>query len=816
MDQPIVSPNGARPDDEIHLRDVWNLLLRNWLVIAASLVLVVGATAAYTVWSVPVYESVTSIRIEEERTDLPVLDVLQTLSTGSEVETEMEVVRSRTLAEDVVDSLGLQIGVVAPRGVARAELMGSVFVERWAPEGTYVLRRQADGTFMVLNDEDGASLGPVSATTAAALPGATFTLRPAASEHDEIVVTVATFEKAVEKLQQAITVSRPNREASIITVRYQSPDTQLVHRVPNALADRFIERGKAVRKTEARSTVTFLGEQIDTLSRQLNLAEEALQGFREIEQVVSLQAEADAQVTQLARLQGARNELEAERDALQQLVDEIEREAALADPSAPSPYARLISFPTLFRNQAASELLRNLNDANAQRSDLMRRRTMQDPDVLALTERINQIEAQLRGTALTYLQGLENQVSGYDQMLRQFSTDLEQIPGKEIQLARLERQQNVLEEVYTLLQNRLQEARILEAVDDATVRTVDPAILPSEPVKPRTMLNLLLGVVLGGMLGVGIAFLREYLDETVHTREDVQNAALGAPVLGMIPRIREAGANGRSARVGVVPGELAARLVAGRDPRNPVSEAYRSLRTNLTFSNPDKPPKTIVLTSPLPQDGKSTSAANLSITLAQQGIRALLIDADLRRGVLNHVFGVERDPGLTTILTGQCGITDAVREIDLGESGTLHFLPSGPYPPNPAEILGSQRMKALIETLEERYDLIVIDSAPLTVVTDAAVLGTKADGVIVVARANVTEKGALTYSVEQLKNVRAPILGCVLNDVDFRRDSRYYSSYGKYGYYYAYYYADNEKRRKRESASKKKGTSSGKRTGTPV
>ena len=275
MDQPSVPTNGARDEDEIHLRDVWNLLVRNWWVIGLSLLLTVGVTAAYTSYMVPVYESVTTIRIEEQSTDLPVLDILQTLSKGSEVETEMEVVRSRTLAEDVVDSLGLQIQIVSPRGVARAELIRSVFVERWAPEGVYVLSRQDDGTFGITNQEDDSGLGPVSATVAAALPGATFTLQEGASAYDEIVIEISSFERSVLNLQESVAVSRPNREASIITVRYASADTQLVHQVPNALARRFIARGQEVRKTEARSTVSFLLEQIDTLSGQLAQAEEA-------------------------------------------------------------------------------------------------------------------------------------------------------------------------------------------------------------------------------------------------------------------------------------------------------------------------------------------------------------------------------------------------------------------------------------------------------------------------------------------------------------------------------------------------------------
>ncbi|MBT6373371.1 MAG: polysaccharide biosynthesis tyrosine autokinase [Gemmatimonadales bacterium] len=804
MEQKPTTPNVAHPDDPIHLRDTWNLLIRNWLVISASLILCVGASVAYTLYVVPVYESVTTIQIEEEQSNIPVLDILQTISKGSQVETEMEVVRSRTLTEGVVDSLGLQVQLEAPRGVARALLLGAIYVERWAPEGLYVLDRQPDGSYSITEQETQTRVGTASVGAAAAVPGATFTLRDPASEHEQIIIDVAPFELAVQSLRHTLAVVRPNREAAIITVRYESTDTQLVHQIPNALASRYISDGRLVRKAEATSTVTFLEDQIDTLSIQLRQSEEALTGFREVEQVVSLQAEADAQVTNMSRLQADRNQIEAERDALQTMVAAVDLEAALADPADPSPYTKLISFPTLFRNQAASEMLRSLNAAVNERSGLLQRRTLQDPDVMNMTGRIQDIETQLRNTAITYLQGLENQVDGYDAMLEQFGADLERIPETEVQLMRLEREKNVLEEIYTLLQQRLQEARILEAVQDVSVRVVDLAILPPEPVTPRKALNLLLGLILGGIFGVGIAFTREYMDETVHTREDIQAATGGAPILGMIPRIRQAGLNGKSSTsamstIGGV-GELGARLVAGRDPRNPVSEAYRSLRTNLTFSNPDKPPKIIVFTSPLPQDGKSTTAANLAITLTQQGIKTLLIDADLRRGLLHGVFGVNRDPGLTNVLAGGAAISEAIQEIDLQESGKLDFMSSGPYPPNPAEILGSQRMKSLLEALDERYDLVLIDSAPLTVVTDAAVLGTKADGVVLVARANVTEKGALTYAAEQLRNVRAPILGCVLNDVDYRRDSRYYSTYGKYGYYHHYYYGDDGDKKKKKKA----------------
>jgi capsular exopolysaccharide synthesis family protein len=188
----------------------------------------------------------------------------------------------------------------------------------------------------------------------------------------------------------------------------------------------------------------------------------------------------------------------------------------------------------------------------------------------------------------------------------------------------------------------------------------------------------------------------------------------------------------------------------------------------------------------MPGDGKSTSAANLAITLAQQGQRVLLVDADLRRGLLNNLFDLPRDPGLSNVLLAGTPIETAVRDVDLGAGGSFSFLGTGTLPPNPAELLGSEKMRVLIAELEQRYDAILFDSPPLNLVTDAALLGTACDGVVIVSRAGVTTATGLAYAIDQLRAVRAPVLGAVLNDVDFKRDMRYYGEYKSYGAYQAY------------------------------
>lgn len=778
-------------EDEIDLRQLWAMLRRGRWTVLGCLAVVLALTTVITLRTAPVYEATTMVRIDEKQSSIPVLDILGSMSTGSEVATEMEVLKTRTLAEAVIDSLGLRLRLVEPQAM-RHQLIEYVRVAPNAKPAEYILERNANGQFTVRDRETDETFGIYAPGERFTVAGATITLAAEAVESRKLRIVVMSPEKAIQELLDKITVTRPNREANIVLIRHQNTDTELVHSIPNTLASLFIAGRSDVQKTEARSTITFLREQIDTLTIQLTSAEQSLQEFRERGQIVSLEAEASTQVRELAALQAERTQLDAERSALAALLAEVQ--AITPQQGDPSPYRRLLAFPTLFRNQATTELFRSLNLAESERTEILKRRTMKDPDAQLLTARIGELEEQLRVIAVTYLQGLTNQVHSLDASLLQFGTELAKVPAKEVQLARLARQTKLLEEIFTLLQTRLKEAEIAQAVEDVSVRIVDPARTPALPIKPRKVLNLLLGTVLGLMLGVGVVFLRTFMDNTIRTREDIQELT-GLAVLGLIPRIKEAirsNGNGharkRVQRGGIVAQGLEARLVTGRDPRNPTSEAYRGLRTNITFARPEMPVRTLVFTSPGMGDGKSTTSANLAIVLAQQGLKVLLIDADMRRGFLHTVFGTgEREPGLSNVLLGTFTLEAATRKLDLGSSGELHFLSTGTLPPNPAELLGSERMRDLLVRSEQIYDMVILDAPPLTLVTDAAILGTNADGVVIIARSGQTHKDALTFSVEQLRHVRAPVLGAVLNDVDFERDGYY----GGYGYYYQYYYGSD-------------------------
>jgi tyrosine-protein kinase Etk/Wzc len=364
-------------------------------------------------------------------------------------------------------------------------------------------------------------------------------------------------------------------------------------------------------------------------------------------------------------------------------------------------------------------------------------------------------------------------------VVNEYNTELEGLPVKVLELARLERRRMVDEQTYIMMTKKLEETKIQEAGQRKDVRIVDEAIEPIAPTKPKKKLNLALGVVLGLGLGIGITFLREYFDNTIKTHEELEN--LGYNILANIPKIEmskvEQKLENRLSKLGPIEGKrIEARLITHLDPKSPVSEAYRTLRTNLQFSKIDRSVRTMLITSSGPKEGKSTTSANLAIAIAQSGKKVVLIDGDLRRPVVHSIFGLEKDDGLTNYLMNDISFAKMIKKSIMEN---LSIIPSGILPPNPSELLSSSRMEELIERLKESFDIILFDTPPIIAVTDAAILSTKVDGTILVVSAGQTNFDAVVRAKSLLDNVNAYILGALLNGVEVG---------GMYGTYYYYYY----------------------------
>lgn len=350
------------------------------------------------------------------------------------------------------------------------------------------------------------------------------------------------------------------------------------------------------------------------------------------------------------------------------------------------------------------------------------------------------------------------------------------------QKTRLETSLAQYRSTYSTLVANYQQARLAEAQTLDSIVLSEPAIAPERPVRPRTLTNTALAAVVGALLALGIAFLIEYLDDTIKTPDDIERVT-GLSTLGAIARLKDAG----SAR----------ERIAWLRTSAPESEAYRTLRTNIQFSSVDNPVRRLLVTSSSPGEGKSTTAANLGVVLAQTGQRVILVDTDLRRPTLHKVFGIPNNTGLTTALLASQD-TPIMEQLQPTEVPDLHILTSGPIPPNPSELLGSQRMAYLIEMLAEVADIIIFDSPPVLAVTDAAVLGRQMDGVLLVVDTGTTHEQVLGNAVAELQKTGVNILGVALNRLDTRRNGYYY-------YYYHYYYQEDESGERRKH-SPRRGT----------
>ena len=663
-----------------------------------------------------------------------------------------------------------------------------------------------DSGYAVWRDSTPVGAEYASLGEAVTISGVTLALSREAVGQKGIRLHIGSAESALRGFSKTVKVSRPARDADLIAVAYRASDPEIAARAANYLGEYLIASRQTELERRTGLAVDFLRQQVDSIRTALRVAEDSLQAYRERAQAVDPAEQARTQVGRLAQLQADRAGLETERGALAALMQQIQRDSVAA-PAAPSPFRRLLGFPSILKNQAASELLSNLAVLENERSALLRRRTWRDPDVQALTTRIDDLDAQLKGLAATYLEGLTNQVAGFDRIGRQFGRALDSLPEVEIQTARLEREANILQGLYGTMQTRLKEAEIVRAMQDPAVRLVDRAFAAERPLRPRPMLNLALSLIMGSMLGLATSLGRELADKSVRSRSDALLAS-GLPVLGAIPRVpnglpqslrllgrgrklktvgeilrnvdRTSGARvleGFEAPVKGMAAALAERLVFQPDTPGAYAESFNQLQANLEMAFQDQPLRVLVFTSPLPGEGKTLSAINYTLTAAARGKKVLLIDADTRCGVVNQVFGCSRQPGFTELLGEKARLEEVVRMVIVDSHTRFALLPTGGLLTGTSRELTLERIRKTLGAVRGRFDMVVIDSPPVNILADAALLGSAADGVILVARAGKTRREALSFAMDQLTAARAPVIGTLLNDIDLRREQYEDGSY---------------------------------------
>lgn len=778
---------------EIDLRRMWATLARSaWLILGCVLLaLAAGAVAVRRME--PVYQATSSIRLEARGGNPAAAMYGYPTDNTNLVATAVEVLTSRSLAREVADSLGMRVMLDEPRRTPRSAVVAAARVDSAAPMRSYRFT-PASGGRVTVRESNGRTVGTFPASGWISLPGVALRLRDSALKtiESDAVVRITSIEDATGQVRARTSVTQPNVNANILQIMYQGNDPVLVRDVSNVLAARFVKKRLEAEKMGARSTVALLRKQLDTLALDMHVRENSVSDFLRGNRIISVENEAAQQTAEIERLTELRIGYSTDRQALQASLDALMRAKDTANGRI--AFERVLGVPAFLRAQGTASPVTQFTERLRKQEDdkvlLLRRLGPNDPDVRSAERQIAVTKHDIESTVRNYAEGLGEQVRAVDQRIAALRAAVQLLPGQQVEYQRLLRNQKSVEDIMNQVQGRLKEAEITAAVQDSTAEVLDRAELPGGSLGTSRPVIFAVALFAGMVVGFAVAFLRDWLDTTVHNEQDVM-AIAHAPVIGIIPNLRQDALTSRYRSL--VTGEFPALgLPAGKATREGetqtmAAEAYRALRTNLSYVSPAKPPRVIVVTSALSGDGKTTSASNLAVTLAQQNKRVLLIDAETRRGNLHTLFGIEAQPGFFDLLYGQATPGECIRRVALEGTGHLDVLPSGGAPnANAADLLVAGRLAPFFERLRMQYDYVLIDTPPLNLFTDAALIGAHADAVLLVARADKTERQALRFAVLQLQHVQANLAGCILNGVDLRRNSRYRGGYdfGRYGAYY--------------------------------
>jgi capsular exopolysaccharide synthesis family protein len=574
--------------------------------------------------------------------------------------------------------------------------------------------------------------------------------------------------KPVERFLAGLNIE-PDAETHLVEVDYEYTDPERAALFANVLSVAYIDLNLERSLDATKQAFQWLEEQQRVYRTRKAEADQSVHRYLWDEDLLGMQEGRSRTQESLAKLQAAWSEAHTERVQVEATLADLQRLRAQADMDGLSSYLS-------DEDSVLQRRISRLRELQEERANMEGRYLPDHPQMRqneTETERVvAAIEEQVDGIIKAHKAELEvvtSREAALDQDMQAVTGDLEAQESKLVELEFLQDEAARNEQFYQSLDERMSEVDLSGLIKANNIRVVDTAIANDEPVRPKLGVNVGMGLLMGLFGGCALAFFMEYLDSTVKSREDVE-ITVGMPFLGIVPLVEEQDLK-------ALPSRRDRSIFVHAMPRSNVAEALRSVRTNLLLSGHGKLDR-LLITSALPQEGKSFLSSNLSVLIAATGSRLLLIDADLRRPNLHKLFELDNEHGLSTILAGidtleECVIHTHVPNLDV--------LLAGPMPPNPAELIGSERMTALLDSITG-YDMVIIDSPPVNVVADPLMLSSLVDGVIVIIEANATARSLVARTRDLLVEVNANVLGAVVNKLNPRR-----AGYGYYYYDYGYY-----------------------------
>jgi capsular exopolysaccharide synthesis family protein len=747
---------------ENDIKEIWRVIwsYRRSIILIFSLVLAITIYMAFT--TQPVYQATTVLMIKGAGSDPSafVFDFGMT-SSKQRLQNDIEVLSSYNLHDKVVQSL------ITDGSAEKLALFGTRYVRKRYRLVDYFLEWIGRSEFPLIP--------------------------PKNLDYSERI-------NIVENLREATSISTV-READVIKISVASSDSSdavfLANRISNIYSNIDLAGGQG----ELHFVLTFLDSQITQYENRLIAVENDLRQFKAENQIYALDGSADLLLQDLTNYESIYFTNIAELEVAQQRVNYLksqlsDSEQALMEEITNTNNPMIIALRSKIAELEAQKVQQMVdegwNEQSLQARDFNRRIAEMKKTLTSITESLilsgwseedpfaasqeifNKIVEQE-----VEVHAADSRAKEYEKLVNQMSGRLQNLPTQTLEYARLERTLKLNENLYLTMKQKYEESRITEAGQLGRVRILDPALV-AEKIKPDKKMSLTLGVFLGLGFSMGYAFTREFMDNTVKAVEHLERKGLS--VLGIIPDMHHQ-ARGNLIKTPQNPPmggtDFRRRLITYEDPKSPVSESYRSLRTNISYALPDKEIKSIVVSSPQPGEGKSTTVANLAIAFAQLRKRTLLIDGDLRKPVQHNVFDHSRGPGLSEYLIGESENLDGI--IHSTKIDNLFIITAGGLPPNPSELLGSKRMSNLVRQVEQDWDMVLFDSPPIVAVTDSSMISAEIDALVMVVKAGQTDRSAVDRAMDTIANVRSPLIGAVLNGANPETLA------GKYSYYYSYY-----------------------------
>jgi capsular exopolysaccharide synthesis family protein len=706
-------------------RRYWAMLHKRRGIILTCLGLSLAFAVLYNYTTRPVYRATTQILIDRDTPNvLPNKELVELVQGGMDYyQTQYQLLKGRSLAERAVERLKLQ---------TNPELATGPMMNPWERVRGFFGRPPS-----AVVDQSGLPLSPAAAA-----------------------------------FRSRIDVD-PLPGSRLVNLHFRAYDPQVAADAVNMLAQLYIEQSLELRYTTSTEATGWLSDRLREQQAKVEAAEKALQEYREREGLVNQEEKQGLVEQKLEMLNGAVLDARTDRIAKESLYHQI---ASLGP-------GQIESFPLVLGSEPVQALKAEL--ALLQKEEARLAETLGDrhPDMVRVRSQIRSTEEQIRAEMRNVARAAESEYrtalakeSRLAASLDAVKTEAQDTNRKSIEYGVLKREVETNRQLYQDLLTKTKQTGLETELKTTNIRVVEKAETPRGPMSPNKMRNYQMAVVLGLLVGIGLALGFEHLDNTFKSPEDVK-AHLQVPFLGMVPDV------GQKTAGGAARGPSASQIL--RNPTSAVADAYRVLRTNLIFTSAETTGRVLVVSSAGPSEGKTTTLANLAAALAQNGAKVLAVDADLRRPTLQQHFGLQKTPGLSDLIVGKAAASQAIQSTRFGG---LQLLACGYQPPNPAELLGSPMMKQILEALRAHYDYVLIDSPPLLAMADTPVLCSLVEGVVLVLAAETATKPAVLRAIDQVHSVGGKVTGVVLNKVNLERNSYYYSQY--YGEYYRSYYAE--------------------------